>query len=484
MNQNLAKKIAQKELKRRNVKPINVLEQCLSYQLAFILDPHKRKAICGTRRAAKSYAIALALINQAVTIPKSKCIYMGLTNESCKAIMWTDIIETIFDKYSIQAELNSKYEIEFDNGSTIFLRGLDATPHQMSRLRGNKFDIAAIDEIQDFTQDIETIIDGVLKMTLAQTGATLILGGTPGNNQGSHYWFQVNKPNSELTQWKLFHFNWKDNISIEPKSGLRVCDAIQATIDADIQRNPLIRLTTKFRQEVLGEWVIDSDARVYKIQPHNMINELPFNLLKGATYILSIDLGYYDATAFVIGLYNKRFDSNLYIIESFKQTKLTISAVANFIKELKKKYNFTFHIVDSANAQAVEEMRQIYSLPLIAADKLGKEAHIALANSDFTTGNVRILRQTNLDLVQELETLIWDQKQLLQGKHKENASKENHLCDSFLYCHHFSRHFWFKKPEDPIEPEEQIILDIEKQVGFNKPKLRTFKKPFWENEDY
>ena len=174
MNEKLIKKIAKQQLKQMENEVLpDVLKECLDYQLEFIKDPSKRKAVCGTRRAAKSFMLALYLINQAITVPKSKCIYMGLTNESCKQIMWTDILEVIFDKYHIQAECNSKYEIEFCNGSTIYLRGLDATPHQMNRLRGQKFDIGAIDEIQDFTQDVEQIIDGVLKMSLAQTGATL-----------------------------------------------------------------------------------------------------------------------------------------------------------------------------------------------------------------------------------------------------------------------------------------------------------------------
>jgi len=283
----LREKLAKAEFdKRKNIIPPNVLQECLPYQLNFITDPNKRKAVCGTRRSAKSFMFALYLINQAITVPKSKCIYMGLTNESCKAIMWTDIVEVIFDKYNIKAECDSKYEIKFPNGSVIFLRGLDATPHQMSRLRGNKFDIAVIDEIQDFNQDVSEIIDGVLKMSLAQTQATLCLGGTPSNKRGINYWWLVNKPETTLTQWKIFKFDWRNNTSIEPKSGLTVSTAIQLDIDKDIENNPLVVNETRFRQEVCGEWVIDSDKRVYKTRDFNFIDELPKNFLKNCTYIL------------------------------------------------------------------------------------------------------------------------------------------------------------------------------------------------------
>lgn len=477
--------MAQAELERRNkVVPVNILNECLPYQLEFIADPHKRKAVCGTRRAAKSFMFALYLINQALTVPKSKCIYMGLTNDSCKQIMWTDILEVIFDKYQIKAECSSKYEIEFENGSVIFLRGLDATPHQMNRLRGQKFDIGVIDEVQDFTQDIEQIIDGVLKMSLAQTGATLCLGGTPGNKQGVHYWWLVNKPNTELTQWKLFHFDWKNNTSIEPKNGKRVCDAIKEEMDKDIARNLLITKTPKFRQEVLGEWVIDTDARVYRSEDSNYI---PDGYVKpwffhDCIYNLSLDLGYIDATAYVISAYNQKYDNNLYIVESVKHSNQTITDVAQMIKAYRQKYTFQSIVIDAANRQAVEEMRKIHALPLVAADKQGKNAHIALMNSDFITKNIYIIKSTNDQLIQELNTLIWESRALARGEHKEDGSKENHLTDALLYGHHASRHYWYKTYQPPVPFEESIIQEIERQF-LPKPAMKTIKSAWWNEED-
>jgi len=483
MNKRLQEKIAHQELQRRqNEIIVNVLESCLPYQLEFIMDPHKRKAVCGTRRAAKSFMLALYLINQAITVPKSKCIYMGLTNESCKQIMWSDIVEVIFDKYKIKAECNSKYEIEFDNGSVIFLRGLDATPHQMSRLRGNKFDIAVIDEIQDFTQDIEALIDGVLKMSLAQTGATLCLGGTPGNHLGKHYWWQVNKPDTKLTQWKLFHFKWQDNTSIEPKNGLRVCDAIRIEIEKDIEINPQIINTPKYRQEVLGEWVVDTDARVYKSSQHNYIKTLPPNFANNAIYNLQMDLGFEDGTPFVITAYNRRLNNKLYVLESKKLKGLTISQINDEINKLKLRFKFQHMFID-AGAQGktiVETLKREYNQPLEAAEKLGKEGHIALLNSDLILGNIQIIESENQDLIHEMETLIWDRKQLEEGNYKENQSMENDLCDALLYGHHASRHYWFRAPEPEIPVDEKVLQDIEKQLGMNKTKMKRLTKPFWE----
>lgn len=489
MNPELLKRLAQQELQARESPPPDVLQECLPHQLNFIKDPSRRKVVLGTRRSAKSFMLALYLISAALKTPKGKFIYMALTNESARRTMWSDIFETIFTKYNIQADLNSKLEIHFSNGAVIYLRGLDATPHQMNKLRGQKFDLACIDECQDFTQDLRQIIKGVLQMTLAQSQATLVLAGTPGNQLGNHYFWQIHKPESEETEWNKFFFEWKDNTSIDPKSNMRVCDAIQQEVDEEIKRNPLIVNTPTFQQEILGKWVIQTDARVYRSDHTNYIHEIPIAFYVDAVYILSTDLGYVDATAYTVSAYNKKFNNKMYVIESFKKTKQTITDVAKEIKRLQEKYKeiggFKQIVIDAANLQAVEEMRKIHHLPLTAAEKAGKQAHIALLNSDLITKNVAILKHANLELIEELETLIWDQKALIKGKHKESATKDNHLTDSLLYAHHASRHYWFKPANVPVTDVDELYdQHIDEVVGI-KPKnqMKLLKKPFWQEDD-
>ena len=480
MNSSLLKKMLMNEHKiRESIKIPDILQDALPYQLNFIKDPARRKAVCSTRRSAKSWCIVLYLISEALKTENGIFAFLTLTNDSAKRIV-KPILREISDKYNLNLKIDSDMEIKFSNGSIIYLVGLDSTSKQMGRLRGNKYDLACIDECQGFTQDLREVIENVLDIALAQSKSTLVMAGTPGNDMSTHYWWMVNRPDSEEHQWKKFFFNWRENTSLDVKSNMKVCDCIQEELDLKISRNPLIINTPAFRQEWLGEWVVETSARVYKSSKINYIKDLPLNFLKKPTYILSLDLGYYDATAFVIGAYNKRIDNNFYILESFKKSKLTITEVAEIIKELKKKYFFSHHIVDAANTQAVEEMRQQHSLPLKAAEKLGKEAHIALINSDFITNNCKIIESANKDLIQELETLIWDQKALLQGKHKENASKANHLCDALLYSHHASRHYWYASEEAPLTFEERVEESIEKQF-IQKNKLKQIRTPWWHN---
>lgn len=481
MNEKLVAKIAKQELQRRQEDRLpNVLGECFTQQLDFINSPAKRKILCLPRRSGKSTATAIYLIWMALTNPGCKLIYVNTTKGEAKNVIWHDVFETIFIKLGIKAELvDSKNEIRFDNGSIVYLHGIDATPKEMNKLRGKKFALAVIDECQSYTQDLRQLILQVLTPTLADTNATICLIGTPGNQMGEHYWWVLNRPDTPEKGWSFFTWTWKDNPHVKVN--------MQKQVDEMLSHNPLIAKTPWFRQEYLGEWVPETDARVYKSAEENYIEQLPDGFLSGATFVLSIDLGYYDATAFLVAAYNKKYSDKLYILHSKKQSKLTITAVAQQIKEYQKTYKFRSIYVDAANAQAVEEMRQIHQLPLEAAQKRGKEAHISLMNSDFITQNLFILKHSNQELIQELNTLIWDVKRLLKGSHKEDQTKENHLTDALLYGHHGSRHWWFRAPQEEISENEQFERQIDKHfhVSDGKPqgKMRVLRKPWWEQEN-
>ncbi len=165
---------AKKELKaEKKVAIPDILASALPHQRAFILDDAKRKALCGTRRSAKSFAIALLLIYYCLHHPKSKCGYLGLTDESAKQTMWTDIFETIFIKYDINADMKSDQIIRFPNGAQIFVRGWNAKPAQMGVFRGQAFDVLAVDECQDAEQDLEALFDKVFGPAMAQRAGTI-----------------------------------------------------------------------------------------------------------------------------------------------------------------------------------------------------------------------------------------------------------------------------------------------------------------------
>jgi hypothetical protein len=402
-----------------------------------------------THNSGKTSSAALYLLQEGLKYPGSKLIYIGLTNSTAKTVIWKDILEPIFIKHKIKYEfLETKLEIRF-NKSVIFLAGCDATPKQMNKLRGNKYRLCIVDEAQSWQQDLRALTTSVLAMTLAETNSTLCIMGTCGNQMGNHYWYQINKPESKEKEWKKFSWSWKNNPHVR--------DKIQKEIDQMIENNPLIVQTSSFRQEVLNEWVVEVDARVYKSTDQNYISSLPLDLLKNTTYILSCDFGFEDATAFVVSCYNRSFNNKMYVLESSKYQHLTITDAVAKIREYQKRYDFRMIVGDSAAKQCVEEIRQVHGIYIEPADKMGKFAHITMLNSDFITKNVLILEQTNKELIKELDELIWDPRALQEGRHKEKDSLPNHITDSLLYGFFASRHYWYE-PAVIINPNAEDVI--------------------------
>src|ERR1051326_3109079 len=176
MNNDLAKELAIKELKKRQAPPVNILSECFPEQLAFIKNPAKRKKACLTRRSGKSTTTGIYLIQTALNHPKSKSLYVGLTKETAKKVMWHDIFETIILKHKIPAKLVG-LQIRFASGSVIQLTGTDATYKEKEKIRGEKFSLVVIDECQSFTQDLQNLVESVIMPTLTDLDGTLCMIG-------------------------------------------------------------------------------------------------------------------------------------------------------------------------------------------------------------------------------------------------------------------------------------------------------------------
>lgn len=465
--------LQQEELtNRESTQEVDILSECLPYQLEFINDPAKRKFICSTRRSGKSFTAAIDLINTALKTPKGKLGYFAISNESAKRTMWSDIFETIILKYNLGLELTSKLEIKFPNGAIIYLGGLDSTPKQMAKLRGQKYVLFYIDEAQDFQQDLNMIINSVLKMALAQAAATLGVLGTPGDDQGEHYWWLMNKPDTKETQWKKFFFDWRNNTKIDPQSNRPINEIIQEELDKDIERTEgRCKLLPDWQKEIDGLWVISTSARIYMYENVNSTNTMFENkFFDKAKYLLSLDFGHSpDPNALCIMAYNTYYDSKLRVIKSFQKGEISTQALANEIKLLDKIYHFTYMVCDAGGQgkQLAFDLNDTYGLNIESAEKYGKLAHINMMNSDFVTRDIIIYEPENKELISQLSKCIWDRKALLKGERVEDKKFHNHLTDALLYGHFFSHHHWYRVPKPKETPEEHFmsaILKGEQQV--------------------
>jgi len=426
---------------------IDFLGGTFPQQRAFIEDPARLKyAIC-TRRAAKSYSVGLDLMRTAHTQPGT-CLYVGLTRESAKRTMWRDVLKTINITHRAGFKFNETSLVaESAIGSPIYLIGLDSNDNEKQKALGQKFRKVYIDEAQAFTIDLEALVYNILKPATVDYLGTIGLVGTPGNiTRGFFYDLSTGKKSG----WSGHSWSAYNNPFVAQEWDNDIKTLIAA--------NSLVQETPWFRQMYLGEWVIESDKLVYRYNPdRNSYNTIPDYHAGKWNYLLGVDLGWNDPTAFVVCAWHD-YDKVLYMLESSKSSQLDITATAEHIRAYQSRFDFDAIVVDGANKQAVEEMRRRHDLPLITADKTGKSDMIEVMNGEFIQGNIKLSAAAG-DLADEYMGLIWNDKGVTRQEH---PNCPNHLADAALYAWRYC--FQYLSDVLPAKKlEEDIIWERERE---------------------
>lgn len=405
----------------------NLFDSDFPQQKSFIDDPAKLKALWCTRRASKSYTAGLYMVKEALENPGVNCLFVGLTRLSAKGIIWKDILKPINQKHKLTSKDNfnsSELTWTLNNGSVIWVTGVDTDEDEMDKLLGKKYRLVCLDEASFYTINMQRLIYGVLKPAVADQRGTICLMGTSSNfTQGLFYDITTkSEPGWSLHTWSAFdnpyvRIQWQEELE-------------------DIRANrPLFMETPLYRQWYLNEWVIDTEKLVYKFnQDRNLFDKRPENIKpEGWSYVLGVDLGYEDDSAFVLCAFHEHHDV-LYVISTYNKKHMDITDVSNKIKEYLAQYQIGKVIVDGSDKQSVEEMRRRHNVPLEAAEKQGKSDFIELLNAELIQAKIKI-NQNCSNLINELMGLVWKTTgDIIDLPRKEHPSLPNHLCDAMLYA--------------------------------------------------
>ena len=433
--------------------PNDLLDKDFTHQNNFIADPARLKALFCTRRAAKSYTAGIYMVKECLENPGVNCLFIGLTRLSAEGIVWKDILKVIDRKHNLGIQFNqSKLTATFPNGSVIWLAGVDTDEDEMNKLLGKKYRLVCLDESSLYTINLNLLVYGILKPAVADNRGTICMMGTSSNiTRGLFY----DITNGLEAGWSVHRWTANDNPHIRVQW--------QEELD-DIRNNrPLFMETPLFKQWYLNQWVVDTDKLVYKFNSdRNLCESLP-NRLTGWSFVLGVDLGYHpDPSAFVVTAYNQN-DKNLYFQETFKQTEMDITDVANKIKEYKKRYDFNQVVIDGANKQAVEEIQKRHGIALRAADKTGKSDFIEIMNAEFIQSRIKLNKFTCVDLIDEYKSLVWEtEADKIKIPRKEHPTLPNHLCDAALYAWRYC-YQWLSEPVK--ENKNTSWADVSRQMA-------------------
>lgn len=451
------------------VVPPTLVDDGFPAQARYVRSTAKRLAARCTRRAGKSYGIGLRLFEGILRRPGTSSLYLGLTRDSARTIMWRDVIKEINRKHDLRCEFNEALlEARLPSGSSIRLAGADATKDEMEKYLGGKYVDVVIDEAGSFRQDLRKLVYENLEPCVADYDGTVTLIGTPtALTKGLFFDVTHNDPAKREQGWEVHHWNTYDNPYMEEQWKKRVARMLE--------QNPKVVDTPFYRRMYLGEWVTDTQDLVYKYDAAlNDADELP----KGTySYVLGVDLGFSDASAFVVAAYSLT-DQNLYVVDAYKKSEMTITDVAERIRYLQRQYPLQTIVVDNAAKQSVEELKQRYGLPLVAADKVGKAEFIEIMNAELLQGRVKLLQPQTSPLTDEWGGLIWDDK---AAKRQEHPNCENHLADAALYAWRHTYQYLSRPAESKrASSAEDKINDWEERESERVSSGRP--RAFWERD--
>lgn len=439
---------------------------CFDKQRAFIEDKNPFKVAVCSRRAGKTVACAANLISVALSKPKQVCLYITLSRNNAKKIIWGDLTE-INRNFNLNASTNeTELSLTFPNSSVIYLSGAK-DKSEIEKFRGLAISLCYIDECQSFRPYIQSLVDDIISKALFDYNGTLCLIGTPGPVPSGYFYDCFTSKEWSKHEWTMF-----DNPWLERKSG----KTHQELLDRELKRKGVTVDDPGIQREVFGKWTVDFDSLVFKYnKDKNAYKHLP-EYVTPWHYIFGIDLGFDDADAIAVIAWNDKTPIS-YLVEEVVISKQGITELAVKIEKLIKKYDPDSIVMDTGGLgkKIAEEMNHRYGLPIKAAEKVRKFEYIEILNDALRTEKFYV--EQNSRFAQDAMLVEWD-KESTQLKISDRFHSD--ICDAVLYAFRESLHWlhvpepaviragtpeWFKREEEELERGAIQAMERAQNVG-------------------
>lgn len=442
----VSKKAIEKAVKKRQKALQEMAEMPLELdpnfpkQNAFIEDKSRYIDVQCSRRAGKTNGLAIRFIRTMRKYPKSQCIYLALTRDSAREIMWP-VLQEMNDRYRLNAEfVESKLTMTIPNGAKLVLMGADMQ-NFIKRLKGRKYPGVGIDEAQDFGPHLQSLIDDVLTPSISDyVDGWLAVTGTPGPvPQG--YFFDV----TQNRKYGYSHHEWTllENPYM-PEPGKFIED-LKKKREWDDTHPTLLR-------EWRNRWVLDVDALWIRYKESlNHYTTLPEN--KKWTYILGIDVGYKDADALaVLAWAEDDGDGATYLVEELVTPKQGLTELVEQVQHMYKKYKISKSVIDEGGLgkKLAEEMRRRHGIPVQAADKARKQENVEIMNDHLRRAKFKAHKDSRFAQDSYLIQIDWTKSTPDKIVIKNNPHSD--IIDAVLYAFKESP-AWANPPELPPAPK-------------------------------
>lgn len=434
-------------------------ESCLfKKQQDFVEDKARFKTAVTTRRSGKSTACAVDLINCALTREGSVCLYITLSRNNAKKLVWPMLLH--YNRtYKLSGVVNeTDLSLTFPNSSVIYVSGA-SDKSEIEKFRGLAVTLCYLDEAQSFPGFIESLVDDVISPSLLDNNGTLCLIGTPGPIPAGYF-----HDCSQSEAWSHHFWSLFENPFIKKKSGKEP----QELLNEELKRRGVDSNDPKIQREWFGRWVLDSDSLVYKYDRATCdYSEVPQVSAKW-NYVVGIDLGFNDADAIAVLAYNEQL-TDAYLVEEVVTRKQGITELVEQIQAVMAKYNPEKMVIDTGGLgkKIAEELSKRYQIPVIAAEKTRKFENIELLNDAMRTGRMRIKQSSRF--AQDAGLVEWDRDKLKPDKLVISHRFHSDICEAVLYAFREVYHWLYEEPKKTHkagtkEYYQQVAIELEAEL--------------------
>lgn len=436
--------------------PFTLSKYLFDKQLKFVEDPRPFKVAVCSRRSGKTVACAAHLIQTALTCADVVCLYITLSRNNAKKLIWRELKKINKDYKLLATEDSTELSMTFPNSSIIFLSGAK-DESEIEKFRGLALKLVYIDECQSFRQYIRELIDDILAPALLDYAGTLCLIGTPGPVPAGYFAEiagVVQEQQKAAAAWSHHGWTFFDNPFITAKSGT----THEKLLERELLRRGVTKEDPSIQREFFGRWVLDSDSLWIKYRADkNHYTELPKEKFN---YIMGIDLGFIDSDALAVLAWSESSPVT-YLVEEIVVPKQGITELAEQIQYLAKKYDISKMIIDEGGLgkKIAEELRRRHGIPVEAADKARKQENVAFLNDALRTG--RFKAKSASKFAQDSFLVEIDRSKSTPDRIKISDKYHSDIIDAVLYAFKESPAYAFQAAPTPLRPGTKEWADAQ-----------------------
>jgi len=364
--------------------------------------------------------------------------YLTKTRDWAEELVWEPLKQIVRD-HGLRADVhNAKLRCAFSNGSKIRLASAK-DKSQTEPLRGFGYDLFVIDECGSIDPVVmRYIVREILPAALGEKKGQLLLIGTPNESCAGYFHEMTTKPRPGCS---VHHWTQRENTEFplwakcKPEDRNRIVDEYLAL---EREKWGYSETDPEYLREYMGIWARDEGLFIYRITDDNL-RMPPTEHLR---YVLVIDLGWHDMTAFELVGYDQH-SQVMYEVDSTQDQHLTLDRISDIAKKYAETYELDSIVIDTAGAGKIVqesmavEMGSRFAVPVRPAQKTRKATNMKLLASDFRTGRACLL--PGGVCADQMRALQWDEGRLIEKEPEPGAHIDN--ADAYLYgyreCYHW-----------------------------------------------